>query len=1217
MTNQDRQQSAAFPRWEAAVHPRRRGSLTAAHRGGRWGDGRYLAAYRRLLVRHQRLIRRVGIASGVLVGLILLGAGALWWRLSSGPIQLDAFSPWLVAAIEENFGSRERVEVGGTQIERTENGGAAVRVRDIVVRDPDGTVVASAPKAEIRVSGMSLLSGHMRAESLNLVGAGMAVRIERDGSVTVFASGADKHPIAKALVPTAQQEAAAAALATVTGAKQTKPATEKSAPTVTAPAPGGATLPRPPSDSIAALLTWIDGLGESGLDGHDLRELGLKDGTLTVDDERTGKRWTFENISLSIERPRGGGIVVTVGSQTAEHPWGLTAAIKPIADGYRSIALEARQVSANDLMLAGRLGNGSVQINLPLSASLRGEIGPNGVPQSLTGRIVADAGSIGDADGADGTIDIDHAEFKVSWDGTSRVLAVPFQILSGGNRITLFGQVEAPAQAPGPWLFRIGGGSVVLNSPGTQSEPLILNRIAVAGQFDPVKKRFTVDQADLGNGGVGLALSGNMDYSSGEPRLATGLAVTRMSVDDLKRLWPVFIVPKVRDWFNDHLISGNVERVIIAVNSPIDNLRASGPPVADDGLSIEALATNCVIHPVAGLPTLRDAELSVHIVGRDAQVALSKATADLPSGRRLVMSSGLFEVPDTAPREPPAHVHFKLDGPVPAAAELLALDRLRDSSGVPFDPASTHGTMTALVALVLPLKPNLPPGTTSYAVTVDAANFAAEHMIMGQKVEAAALKVNANNFGFALKGDVKIGGAPANLEYRKLRSEADAEVHIQGLLDDAVRNGLGLDPSNSISGAIPVEVSGRVGAGTDRDGKFSVTADLTPAQIDGFMPGWIKQAGKPARATFTLTTKPQSIRIDDLLIEGAGDGVKGGIELDGSGTLQSANFQSYGFSDGDRTSLKVERAADGALRVVMRGDAFDGRSFVKTMTGGPTADQPGKRQPADLDLDMKIGAVVGFNGEALRGLELKLSRRAGEIRSLGLAAKIGRNGMLTGDLRGRPGGRQVVDIETNDAGALFRFTDVYSRMTGGQLTTLMDPPSTVNPVQLGTVNVRNFSVHDESQLERAVANGSQLPRNNMDFSGLRVDFTRSQGRIALRDGVVRGPVLGGTIDGVIDYNADDVHLRGTLIPLYGANNLLGQIPVVGLFMGGDKEGLLGVTYEVIGRPGNPVLRVNPLSALAPGLLRKVFEFPANAPLLPPPPIDDPNSGVDSSTANNH
>jgi len=74
--------------------------------------------------------------------------------------------------------------------------------------------------------------------------------------------------------------------------------------------------------------------------------------------------------------------------------------------------------------------------------------------------------------------------------------------------------------------------------------------------------------------------------------------------------------------------------------------------------------------------------------------------------------------------------------------------------------------------------------------------------------------------------------------------------------------------------------------------------------------------------------------------------------------------------------------------------------------------------------------------------------------------------------------------------------------------------------------------------------------------------------------------------------------------------------VVGLFLGGDKEGLVGVTYEVVGKPGNPVLHVNPLSALAPGLLRKVFEFPAN-PILMPPAVNDATGALDGTTSSNH
>ena len=108
---------------------------------------------------------------------------------------------------------------------------------------------------------------------------------------------------------------------------------------------------------------------------------------------------------------------------------------------------------------------------------------------------------------------------------------------------------------------------------------------------------------------------------------------------------------------------------------------------------------------------------------------------------------------------------------------------------------------------------------------------------------------------------------------------------------------------------------------------------------------------------------------------------------------------------------------------------------------------------------------------------------------------------------------------------------------------------------------------------------------------MRVEFTRSPGRMSMREGVVRGPIVGATIEGHIDFARNDVRMHGTFVPLYGLNNAFGQIPLVGLFLGGDKEGLLGITYQVVGPPSASDLRVNPISAVAPGLLRKFFEFP--------------------------
>ena len=118
-----------------------------------------------------------------------LSLGGLWWRLASGPITLDVATPWLTAAIEKNFGSRYRIEVGGTVLERDAKGRTALRLRDIIVRDPDGELIATAPRAEVGISGASLLLGNPRVASFLLVDANMEIRVEPDGQVNVFAGG--------------------------------------------------------------------------------------------------------------------------------------------------------------------------------------------------------------------------------------------------------------------------------------------------------------------------------------------------------------------------------------------------------------------------------------------------------------------------------------------------------------------------------------------------------------------------------------------------------------------------------------------------------------------------------------------------------------------------------------------------------------------------------------------------------------------------------------------------------------------------------------------------------------------------------------------------------------------------------------------------------------------------------------------------------------------
>src|SRR6185369_15815338 len=148
----------------------------------------------------------------------------------------------------------------------------------------------------------------------------------------------------------------------------------------------------------------------------------------------------------------------------------------------------------------------------------------------------------------------------------------------------------------------------------------------------------------------------------------------------------------------------------------------------------------------------------------------------------------------------------------------------------------------------------------------------------------------------------KISGQAAQLDYRKA-TDGDADVKLSATLDDASRARLGIDLGSAVTGNIPV---------------------------------------KSGKATFTVVKKEQSTVFQDISVDGGGVSIKGSLEIDGNGDLLNANFPTYAPSEGDKTSLRAERGADGVVKVTMRGDVFDGRGFLKPAISGKEADPKSK-----------------------------------------------------------------------------------------------------------------------------------------------------------------------------------------------------------------------------------------------------------------------------------
>ncbi|MDA1088732.1 MAG: DUF3971 domain-containing protein [Proteobacteria bacterium] len=119
-----------------------------------------------------------------------------------------------------------------------------------------------------------------------------------------------------------------------------------------------------------------------------------------------------------------------------------------------------------------------------------------------------------------------------------------------------------------------------------------------------------------------------------------------------------------------------------------------------------------------------------------------------------------------------------------------------------------------------------------------------------------------------------------------------------------------------------------------------------------------------------------------------------------------------------------------------------------------------------------------------------------------------------------------------------------------------------------------------------------LEGGGLVFNNLDIPFVLGSGTLQVKDASATGTSLGFTASGTVYTYADIVDITGTVVPAYAINSALGNIPVLGeLFTGGKKGGgVFAVNYAMSGPTDDPKITLNPLSALTPGIFRNVFDI---------------------------
>ncbi|PPD09765.1 MAG: hypothetical protein CTY36_02685 [Methylocystis sp.] len=1111
-----------------------------------------------------RLIMLSGLAAVLLCALTF---GGFFLLLSQGSITFGWLAPRIVESLDELAGGRYEFSLGAAAIGNGDHG-PTLSVDNFIVKK-DGRPIVAAPRAELSLDLRSLLIGRIKLRRLEVLDLDLRLSVDPDGSVAISAGA---HPVP------------AKAPATAPGAAANGAGSER------------VTLLR---DAAGALRGLMDFATSPNSPIAALDRLGVAHGRLTIDDRTIDRAIRYEDVTLSLDKG-GAGMRFSAAANGPSGRWTAVAVAKGAPGGRRDFHAQFRNFSIDEISLAGGFRTTRFDTDAPLSFDLRFALGPGDEVLEASGQMEIGRGYFRFDEPDHEPVMIEKIAAVAVWDRAARKVAIaPLVFKAGGFDMTIVGEARPPdgartiadaASLDGPWTIalRLKAPTVVAPERAGEKNVRIDNGLFNARLFRD-ERQMVFDKFAFAGPDARVDLNGALSWRD-DIRVILKMGIEDTQIRALARLWPTHVAPSVRTWFVDHVPVGVLKRAQYAADFDGAALNAmryeQAPP--DRSLFAEGDIVDATVSDILpGMAPLTGINGRLRITGQTASFAATSGAMETGPGRRLALSSGRFLVADSSLRPTPAMVEVAVGGDVEAVSDLLSLPAIADHASIPVEAGALKGALEGRLRVDFETGATARDAATTFAIDATTSNLVIEKLIGKEKLESGALHIVADPAGLRVNGTGKIFGAPATLDVRRgFGDKGPAQAQVAFTFDDAARQRAGYAIAG-VSGPILATIRTPLPV---ENVDTQIDLDLTRTNFDNPLPGMVKPAGKPAKSSFTLTRHGEAMSLEQFVFDAGPTQAQGVIEFGREGAFRAARLSQARLSPGDDMRVDVQRSGE-LVKIVARGANFDARPI---MQGLLRADR-GKGSVDDLDLDFKSPIVTGYGKQILANVELKLERRGGKPRAVALKGFFGREQLTVGMGRGQDNQSQL-EIATNDGGSLLSFFDIYRKMDSGALT------ATVQLSQNradGALRIRDFFVRGEPTVRQLMAqSGTARPddRGNYRFDPdlvrvgrLESDFSWSGGQLTVREGVLSGPEIGLTFDGYIDFPRERLDLVGSYVPAYALNNLLSNIPVVGVVLaGGQHEGVFALSYRLYGALPSPSISVNPLSAIAPGLMRKIM-----------------------------
>lgn len=1089
--------------------------------------------------------------------------GALAWRLQHGPLEARFLTDALERVLTRERGGKP-VQIEAFEI-LSKDGSVRLRARGVRALTSEGNGPSAPAEVDLAFSGDALLHGRIALTRANVSGGDLALTLRKDGS-TAFAFG--------------------------------PPGTS---PDIILP-PGKAG-----ESWRQKVLRGLDGLQavfNKGGAGAYLKRFSVSGANLYLLDENSAAVWQAQDASLGFDRT--GAVILgkagaTLRRDAASAAFRLSVRTDP---AFQSAQVEAR---AQDALLRSLVGAGSAldALQAPLDVAFSTDVDRAAGVRSLKLEAQAGAGIlrvgqdelalsgaslVGEYSLQSDVLDLEKLEISgagISVQGSGKIRDVA-DLISGRSGDRFAFDFDMPQLRVVSKAFE---------------KPLTFADVSFHGEMDPRGRVLTFSKFAAGLNAARVDIAGKFfwaDIGGGKTRpgfLAQGSLDGDLTPATVLQFWPMQLQPSARQWFVDSMLSARISKADLAFDvRPVDFLAAKP---RKDMLKISIPVVDATVVCVEGMEPLRQA-VGVTILQGDSLLV------DLKSGELggLAISEGSVFIPSFA-HSAKVTVKAHAEGEVRKIVALILQTPLEIEDRVPVDPGTIVGQGGMDLTIVRPLERGATAEDLEFVVDGSFRDVGGLLKQGGQRLADWDVKVKGDNSGLSFRGPLSFGGSRVRLDWREVFTGPDSGKSIyalDGRLQVQDLDLLGISARVFAQGQVQIVARG-IGQGIALE-SAQVALNLQDTELAFAQAAWSKRSGIPANAQLHLArTKNGDLALDAVNLEAPGLRAQGSARLGQDGRLLAMDVPVFKLTGRYDSALKAWRDGAGALVLTAIGPRFDAGPFLADLTPKPAPTQPGPVQSrpagakAGLEARLQADELLMREGEIWKDADLRFVSTLAGLDRFSLQAKDAQGAILAASMAPAesPALRRI-DVRADNLSralkALFGRTPI--RQGRGLANGVWDPKLGLGRMSL---SVQDFQVVDVPLAARLFSSVASLQGfadliggDGIAFDRLDANFKFSNSEILISRAKAGGPSIGVTSEGRIGLADQNLGLNGVLVPAYGLNSALGEVPGLGrLFTSRKGEGIFAFTYSMRGPADRVRISVNPASGLAPGIFRRLFE----------------------------